>query len=164
MLKFKEILSALKQHNIQFVFVGGQAAVARGSAYVTLDVDLCYARDEENLENIVNALSPFHPYLRGADKNLPFIFDARTLKMGLNFTFCTDIGDIDLLGEISGIGTYEDVLKFSETMEIYGMDCKVLTIDGLIKSKEAAGRQKDEAVIKELRALQEIQRQKKKEH
>ena len=159
-INFKEIITTLKNHNVQFVLIGGRAAVAHGSAYPTFDVDICYSRDKENLENLVKALIPFHPYLRGAEKNLPFIFEAKTLEMGLNFTFSTDIGDIDLIGEVSGIGNYNGVLKYSEILEIYGMQCNVLTIEGLIKSKKAVGRPKDELVVKELDALLEIRKRK----
>ncbi|MBI5749051.1 MAG: hypothetical protein HZA00_07980 [Nitrospinae bacterium] len=162
MLNLKEILATLKNHNIFFVLIGGQAATAQGSVYLTRDVDICHARDKENLEKIVKALSPFHPYLRGAPKDLPFIFDLKTIQAGLNFTFSTDIGDIDLIGEIQGVGYYNDAIKYSETMEIYGMQCHVLTIEGLIKSKKAAGRPKDKPVIKELEALLEIRKQKGK--
>ena len=161
MVKVKEFLLQLKFYNVKFIIIGGQAAVLQGSAYITADIDICYARDKENLENIVKALWPFHLYLRGAPKDLPFIFDAGTLKMGLNFTFSTDIGDIDLIGEVAGIGNYEEVLKYSETMEIYAMPCNVLTAEGLIKSKKAAGRPKDEPVVKELEAILEIRRQDK---
>ncbi len=160
MLNLKEILTTLKNHNVRFVLIGGQAAVAQGSAYLTRDVDICYGRDKETLENIVKALSSFHPYLRGPEKDLPFIFDSETLQKGLNFTLSTDIGDIDLFGEVKGIGNYEEVLKYSETLEIYGMPCNVLTIEGLIMSKKAVGRQKDEIIVKELEALLEIRRQK----
>ena len=68
MLNLKEILTTLKNHNICFVLIGGQAAVAQGSAYLTWDVDICHDRDEKNLKKIVKAISLFHPYLRGAPK------------------------------------------------------------------------------------------------
>lgn len=155
-LNFEEIITRLKNYNVQFVLIGGRAAVSHGSSYPTYDVDICYARDKENLENIVKAFSPFHPYLRAAPKDLPFIFDAKTLRMGLNFTFSTDIGDIDLLGEVAGLGSYEEVIKFSEIMEIYGIQCNVLTIEGLIKSKKSLNRPKDIVVIKELEAILQI--------
>ena len=128
MVKVKEILNRLKFNNVKFIVVGGIAAIAQGSAYLTADVDICYAREKENLENLVKALTPFHPYLRGAPKDLPFIFDAKTLHQGLNFTFSTDVGDIDLIGELSGIGHYDEVLKLSEETEIYDQRCYVLTI------------------------------------
>lgn len=162
MLNLEKILSAFRDNKARFILIGGQAAVAHGSVYGTWDTDICYARDKGNLENIVKALSPFHPYLRGAPKGLPFIFDAETLKRGLNFTFSTDIGDVDLLGEVKGLGYYDDVLKYSEEMEIYGKKCKVLTIEGLIKNKKEVRREKDVALVKELEALLEIRKQKKK--
>lgn len=160
MVEVKELLSQLKLYNVRFIIIGGQATVLQGSAYITADIDICYARDKENLENIVKALTPFHPYLRGVEKGLPFIFDAKTLDMGLNFTFSTDIGDIDLFGEVKGIGTYDEVVKYAEVMQIYNMSCNVLTIEGLIKSKKAVGRPKDEAIIKEMEAILEILQQK----
>lgn len=164
MLNFKRILTTLKNQNVHFVLIGGRAAVVQGSAYPTYDIDICYARDKENLENIIKALAPFHPYLRGAPKDLPFIFDVKTLHIGLNFTFSTDIGDIDILGEVQGIGNYEDVVQYSEIIEIYGMPCSVLTVEGLIKSKKAIRRPKDEPIIKEMEAILEIhQQQEKKE-
>lgn len=159
-MDIKKILYQLKSFNVKFVIIGGQAVIMQGAVHLTEDIDICYARDKENLENLVKALIAFHPYLRGAEKNLPFIFEVKTLEMGLNFTFSTDIGDIDLIGEISGIGNYNEVLKYSEILEIYGMQCNVLTIEGLIKSKKAVGRPKDEPVIKELDALLEIRKRK----
>ncbi len=161
-MDIKKILHQLKSFNVKFVIIGGQAVIMQGAVHLTEDVDICYARDKENLENIVKAISPFHPTLRGADKNLPFVFDAKTLKRGLNFTLSTDIGDIDILGEVTGIGTYDEVIKSSETLEIYGMPCQVLTLEGLLKSKKAMKRKKDVAVIKELEALLEIRKQQEK--
>ncbi|MEW6557073.1 MAG: nucleotidyltransferase [Elusimicrobiota bacterium] len=159
MVKFNEILTALKKYNVQFIIIGGQAAVAQGSTHLTFDVDICYSRDKENLENVVKALTPFHPYLRGTEKDLPFIFDTKTLKMGLNFTLSTDIGDIDLFGEVKGLGSYAEVVKYSEVLEIYGIQCNVLTVEGLIKSKKVVGRPKDVTIIKELEAILEIREQ-----
>ena len=161
MVKVKELISLFIEKETRFVIIGGQAAVFQGSSYLTVDIDFCYSRDNENLENIVNALRPFHPYLRGADKDLPFIFDTKTLKMGLNFTFTTDIGDIDLLGEVSGLGSYNDVIKYSDSLEIYGMKCNVLSLEGLIKTKKASGRPKDWILLKELEAIKEIRERNK---
>ncbi len=160
MVKVKEILNRLKFNNVKFIVVGGMAAIAQGSAYLTADIDICYAREKENLENLVKALTPFHPYLRGAPRDLPFIFDARTLKAGLNFTFSTDVGDIDLIGELSGIGYYDEVIKLSEETEIYNQKSYVLTLEGLIQNKKAVARKKDLELLTELEALREIRKQK----
>jgi hypothetical protein len=138
------------------------AAVAHGSAYLTVDLDLCYSRKKENLEKLAQALVPFHPSLRGAPPDLPFSLDVSALKSGLNFTLTTDLGDLDLLGEVTGLGGYAEVLSFSEEMEIFGMRCRVLTLEGLIKNKRAVARVKDLRLLPELEALLEIRKSQKK--
>src|SRR5205807_804268 len=95
---------------VQFVLVDGLAMIAHGSAYVTNDLDICYARTPSNIHALVAALAPLHPYLRGAPPGLSFRFDIATVEAGLNFTLVTDLGDVDLLGEIAGIGNYEQVV------------------------------------------------------
>ena len=77
----------------------------------------------------------------------------------MNFTLITDAGDIDLLAEVSGLGLYEQVKKHAEEIEVYGHRLWVLTIEGLIQSKQAAGREKDLRLIPELRALQALREQ-----
>jgi hypothetical protein len=138
------------------------AAVAQGSAFITADLDLCYSRKKENLEKLAEALAPFHPLLRGAPPDLPFCLDVYTLKSGLNFTLTTDLGDLDILGEVTGLGGYNEALAFSEEVEIFGIRCKVLTLEGLIKTKRAVGRAKDLRLLPELEALLEIRKSQKK--
>ncbi len=158
----EKLLTALHAKDVNFVIIGGVAAVVQGSAYVTADFDFCYSRGKENLAKLAVALAPLHPSLRGAPKNLPFRLDANTLRSGCNFTLETDLGAVDLLGEVSGLGSYEKLLPFSEELELYGMRCKVLTLEGLIKTKKAAGRAKDLMLLPELEALLEIRKSQKK--
>jgi predicted nucleotidyltransferase len=162
MVNIKELITLLHYNNVRFIIIGGHAAVLQGSGYLTADIDFCYSRNKANIENIIKALMPFHPKLRGADENVPFVFDTKSIEMGLNFSFSTDLGDIDLFGEVSGIGNYDDVLKYSETVDIYEIPCKVLTLEGLIISKRASGRQKDLILLSELEALLEIRKGQKK--
>lgn len=158
----EKILKALHDQGVKFIIIGGAAAVLHGSAYVTADLDVCYSREKENLKKLVSALAPLNPSLRGAPMNLPFQFDADSLRSGLNFTLTTDLGDVDVLDEIAGLGSYEAALQFSEDMEFFGLRCKVLTLEGLIKSKKAVGRAKDLRLLPELEALLEIQKSQKK--
>lgn len=155
MIDLEKSLTCLNESGVQFVIVGGVAITIHGSAYVTSDLDFCYARDKENLTRLTRALSPFNPHLRGVPPGLPFRFDEETLRRGLNFTLTTDLGDIDLLGEIAGIGGYAEVLASSLPVELFGCLFKVLTLDALIASKKAAGRLKDLQVLPELEALRE---------
>jgi hypothetical protein len=155
MIKLELTLEALTSNEVEFVIIGGVAITTHGSAYLTKDLDICYSRTNENLERLVKALAEYSPKPRGFPANLPFIFDLSTLRNGTNFTFTTTIGDLDLLGEVAGVGTFQDVYQNSEIKELFGLKVQVLSIDALIKAKRAAGRPKDLLVLPELEALKE---------
>jgi hypothetical protein len=155
-VELEKILGALRGNGVEFVLIGGAAMSIQGSACVTLDVDICYLRTPENMNRLAAALQTHHPQLRGAPSGLPFRLDADTLARGLNFTLTTDLGDIDLLGEVSGFGSYASVKAEAEPVEVFGATCPVLSIAGLIRSKRAAGRPRDLAALPELEALQEL--------
>ncbi len=111
---------------------------------------MVYRRSPENVERLAAALAPYHPYLRGAPPGLPFRFDAATIRRGLNFTLTTQIGDIDVLGEIAGGGTYDALLPDCIEIEIFEMTCRCLGLERLIAVKRAAGHPKDlEAIAEE---------------
>ena len=148
--------------NVEFVLIGGAAMQMQGSAHLTEDLDFCYARSAKNLERLALALAPYHPRLRGAPENLPFRFDAATIKRGLNFTLMTDLGALDFLGQVAGVGDYLEVKKNSDVMAIFEMGCHVLSLEGLIRSKKAAGRDRDLEVIPELEGLLDLQKRSQK--
>ena len=152
---FREIVQLFSSLEVDFIVVGGLAAIVHGSPRLTQDVDVVYSRTPDNLQRIVDALRPHEPYLRGAPPGLPFLWDVRTLKNGLNFTLRTKLGDIDLLGEIVGGGRYENLLPHSREMPMFGIRAKVLGLDKLIEVKRAAGRPKDFEAIAELEAIRE---------
>ena len=102
---FDKLLPTLARAGIEFVLVGGVAGIIHGSARATYDVDLVYSRTDENIERLASALAPHAPYLRDAPSGLPFGWNAKTIRNGLNFTLTTDLGDIDLFGEIASGGT-----------------------------------------------------------
>ncbi len=152
---FRAILEALLDQHVDIVVVGGVALVARGAPRTTEDIDLCYSRDDANLERLSRALGPLKPYLRDAPPGLPFALDASTLKAGLNFTLTTVQGDVDLLGEISGLGGYDEVKAASTPLTLYGRSIEVLDLAGLERAKTAAGRVKD---IADLAFIAEIKK------
>ena len=156
MIKLKPAIQSLADNNVEFVIVGGVAIKIHSSAYVTLDLDFCYARTKENLKKIVSALAEFNPRPRNFPEGLPYFFDERSLQNATNFTFETIIGDIDLLGEVAGVGTYAEVEKSSEVFELYERQIRVLSIDALISAKRASARTKDLLVLPELEALREV--------
>ncbi len=157
-MKLEETIRILYDAGVEFVVIGGVAMGLQGSAHLTKDIDFCYARTPKNIERLAKALEPYHPVLRGAPPDLPFRFDAKTIASGLNFTLSTDLGDLDFLGEVSGLGSFQDVLGESDVRNVGGLDCRVLSLEGLIKSKVAAGRPRDLYVLPELRGLNELKK------
>jgi predicted nucleotidyltransferase len=155
MTDFRDLLNALKGGGVEFILVGGMAAIAHGSARVTQDLDIVYRRNPENLAKVALALKNFHPYLRGAPPGLPFRFDLETLRRGLNFTLTTSAGDIDLLGEITGGGAYDELLPHCVQLQVFGAALQCLSLDQLIHVKRAAGRPKDLEAIAELELLRD---------
>jgi predicted nucleotidyltransferase len=156
MLDAEGIVRRLKDHGVEFVVIGGLAMIAHGSTYLTKDLDICYSRTPANLAALVAALTPLHPYLRGVPPGLPFQLDVPTLQAGLNFTLTTDSGHLDLLGEVSGVGSYPQVLTQSDDCTMFGMSIRVLSLDGLIAAKKAAGRGKDRQHVLELEELKKL--------
>jgi hypothetical protein len=106
----------------------------------------------------LEALTPFAPYLRGAPAGLPFEWSVSTVLRGLNFTLTTRLGDIDLLGELTGGGTYEDLEGSTLGVELFGCRCRCLDLDTLIRVKRAGGRPRDLEAVAELEALAEERR------
>ena len=115
------------------------ATVRHGSARVTYDLDICYSRAAINLRRLASALAPFHPRPRGFSDELPFIWDERTLRNGTVFTLRTDLGGIDLLAEVAGLGTYDEAKACAIVVEAF--DRRVATLDfaSLIRTKRAVG-------------------------
>ncbi|MEP6703501.1 MAG: hypothetical protein ABJB34_01730 [Acidobacteriota bacterium] len=155
MVDLEKAIRSLSGNKVDFVIVGGVAITLHSSGYVTSDLDICYSRSKGNINRLVSALAQFRPWPRGLSRDLPFFFDESTLKNGTNFTFETSIGDIDLLGEVKGIGDFYDVIKRSVLYEIFDSEVRALDLTGLILAKTAAGRPKDHLVLPELHALRE---------
>lgn len=126
MTDFAALLAGLAQHEVAFILVGGAAAIA-----------------------------PHKPYLRGAPPGLPFLWDRNTLTRGLNFTLTTSLGDLDLLGEIPGGGSYEDLLPGAIDLDVFQTHCRCLSLPQLIRAKRAAGRPRDLEALAELEAIED---------
>lgn len=155
MTDFEKLISALVDARVEFIIVGGLAATVHGSSRLTQDVDVVYDRSAENQARLVAALEPYRPYLRGAPAGLPFEWCSDTLGRGLNFTLTTTIGDIDLLGEITGGGGFKALQPHTIELTLFGRECRCLDLEWLIRVKRAAGRPKDLEVLAELEALLE---------
>ncbi len=153
----EESLKLLGQHHVECVIIGGVAATLHGATILTNDLDVCYARSTGNLEKLARMLQSVNARLRNAPTEIPFLLDADTLRGGLNFTFSTDVGSLDLLGEVPGVGLYEDVVSGAIKYELFGYSFLVIDIEKLILAKRTAGRPKDMITLPELEAIRERQ-------
>ena len=131
MTDFGRLLEALATHDVHYIIIGGFAATAHGSAFLTVDLDVVYDRSATQVQRLVAALRPLSPYLRGAPPGLPFTLDAETIVRGLNFTLRTSAGDLDLLGEAAGGGTYEALLPHTELRDVLGCVCRFVSQSAL---------------------------------
>ncbi len=157
-LQLEPLLQALDRHGVDFVVVGGIAGLAHGSSYPTYDLDIAYSRDPSNLRRLAAALAEIGVTLRGAPADLPFQLDPQTLANGANFTFETEFGSFDILGDVAGIKSYEELRRDSRIEQIDEMAIRVASIDHLIGMKRAANRVKDRLMVLEYVELAALQK------
>jgi hypothetical protein len=154
--EYLDALETLVKHKVRFVVIGGIAGRLRGSTTITEDVDVCYAREPENLDRLATALKELRARLRGAPDEVSFRLDAKTLEAGDHFTFVTTAGSLDILGHPSGIpGGYEELERAADETELGGFKVRVASIDDLIRMRRAADRPKDLIEVELLGALRD---------
>jgi hypothetical protein len=155
MKKLTDILALLAQHEVDFVVVGGFAAVAHGSSLVTQDIDICCDFSPENLMRIQKALEGRHPVHRMTTKRLPLILTPGKCKGLKNLYLDTDAGQLDCLGSVEGIGAFDMVKARSIKIDMDGFECRLIGLDALIEAKKAMGRPRDLMAVQELEAIRE---------
>jgi Nucleotidyl transferase AbiEii toxin, Type IV TA system len=155
----RALLRSLADSGVDFVVVGGIAAVARGSATFTQDLDISYGPEQENLDRLGRVLVDLGARLRGVTDDVPFIPDGQTLKRTRVLTLETPIGPIDLLAQPDGAPEYRRLRERATREVIAGVEVHVASLVDLIAMKKAAGRPKDLVAVEELEALQRLQRE-----
>lgn len=156
----ERLLAALADGGVQCVLIGGMAAIVHGDVGVTLDLDITPAFDDDNVERLAAVLRGLRARIRveGEPEGLPFDCSAEFLRnLGpeeiLNLT--TSCGDLDLTFTPSGTGGYEDLRRDALSLPVGGATMLVASLPDVIRSKEAAGRDKDRVALPRLRALLE---------
>ena len=150
-----DILLALVDGGVRFVLIGGLAAAMRGSPVITGDIDICYARDPDNLQRLASVLKDLEATLRGVDDEVPFQFDARALAAGDSFTFSTRLGSLDCLGTPPGTAGFDDLDADATSEEIGTTTIRVCSLYALERMKRAAGRPKDLIALEWIRAIRD---------
>jgi hypothetical protein len=155
------LLERLIQHQVAFVVVGGYAAVAHGCTLVTMDVDICCDFSVENLMRLQDALSDLNPVHRMTPKRLPLCLTPESCHGLKNLSLDTDLGQLDCLGFVLGIGAFPIVRKRSVVIHLPWGRCRILSLDALIEAKQAMDRPRDKEAVLQLSVIQEMKQRKK---
>jgi predicted nucleotidyltransferase len=153
MQNFGQLLQRLTDAGLEFVLVGGFAAVSHGSFYVTRDVDICAVLTEENVAKLRQALKDWNPTHRMTPQKLSFLLYPPTGEAVNNLYLQTDMGMVDILTSIKGVGDYQRLNSTAEELEVDGQKIRVISLGDLITAKEAMGRERDLLTAKELKAI-----------
>ena len=154
-LDVTRILRALTERGVDFVVIGGIAAVLHGSARNTFDLDVCFATDPANLKALGDALMALHARLRGVDAG-PFIPDAATLRRIEVLTLSTDAGDLDVLARPAGAPRFAALRRHADRFDLGDFSVLVASVEDLIAMKSAAGRPKDREAVAELETIRRL--------
>jgi hypothetical protein len=157
-LSADEILRLLVERGVDFVVIGGIAAVLHGSARNTFDLDICLAGDDANLAALGDVLTSLGARLKGVSEEVPFVPDARTLRQIEVLTLVTSLGELDVLARPSGAPAYEELRRHADRYDLGGFNVSVASVDDLIAMKQAAGRPKDLLDIEELETIKRLRR------
>jgi predicted nucleotidyltransferase len=158
---FIELLERLNKAGVDFVIVGGFAGTVYGCTMVTQDVDICLDFSPANLLALQKTIADLHPVHRMTPGRQKLELTEKNCSSFKNLYLDTDIGRLDCLGAIKGIGDYQKVKEASVTMETDGVRLRVLNLDALIESKKAMNRPRDRHAIAELEAIKKLRKGRK---
>ena len=150
-----QLIQRLCDADIDFVIVGGFAATLHGSSFLTRDLDVCAVLTAENVQKLRLAFRDVHPAHRLTAQKLSFLDNPDPGVEVHNLYLRTDLGPLDILSSIRGVGDFERIRGHAVEIELFGRRCRVISLDDLIRAKEAVGREKDLLTVKELRAIRE---------
>lgn len=153
-VQLERIIQRLTEVGVEYVLVGGYAAVALGVPIITRDIDVCFNFTKENLVKLARALSDLHPKHRITPQRLPLEINEKNWESFKNLYLELDWGILDCLGEVKGLGGFQNVLAVSQPINLPFGVCRILTVNALIQAKEAMGRPHDMQTISYLKAIE----------
>lgn len=154
-LEAGELLRALREAEVDFVLIGGLAAQVHGSPSLTLDVDICFGLERDDLDRLADVLGRLEAVRRDMPQGVAAPVDAQALRSGDILTLRTRFGDLDLLAHPGPGFDYPTLAVRSIRVEILGVQVSVASLDDLMAMKRAAGRPKDRVELEILGALRE---------
>lgn len=159
-----DVIRVLHEHGVRFVLIGGLAATLHGAAHATFDVDITPDDDGDNLARLSSALRALDARVRveGIPEGLRFDHDAASLARMSVLNLVTRAGDLDIAMHPAGLTSFADWDASATDLVVLGVPVRVASIDDIVRSKEAAGREKDRLVLPMLRILRDRLRRRSK--
>jgi hypothetical protein len=156
---FVNLLERLTKASVDFVVVGGFAGVVHGCTYVTQDIDICCDLTHDNLNALQQALRDLHPVHRMTPNRKEFEISEQNYEQFKNLYLDTDIGQLDCMSFIDGLGDFREVKRASELHEVEKTQLSVLSLDALIRAKQVMDRPRDTEAILQLEAIRKLKEQ-----
>jgi hypothetical protein len=155
---FLNLLERLVKAGVDFVIIGGFAGVVHGCTYVTQDIDICCDFSAVNLLALQRAISDLHPVHRMMPKRKRLELTEQACGQFKNLYLDTDIGQLDCLSFIDGLGEYSQVKRKSVFIEVEEIKVRVLSLNALIKSKKLMNRPRDKEAVLQLEAIKKLRK------
>ena len=155
MPELESLIAHLIRSQVDFIVVGGFAAVAHGVTLVTQDLDVCCDFSAENIMRLQAAVSDLHPVHRMTPARLALKLNSQSCRELKNLYLDTDYGQLDCLSAITGVGGFDEVKRNSIEVRLSSGPCRILSLDALIQAKEAMGRPRDGEAVLQLKAIRE---------
>ena len=152
---FSQLIARLTDAGFEFVIIGGYAAVTHGSSQVTRDLDVCAVVTEQSVRVLRSALAEWNPRHRLTSTRLSFLTFPGPGESLNNIYLETDVGVVDILSSVLGVGDFERIRSKAEKLKVDGREVLVIALDDLIAAKEAIGRDKDRMTAIELRVIEQ---------
>jgi hypothetical protein len=153
-----DLLELLSKNHVDFIIIGGYAGIVYGCTYVTQDVDICIDLACENLLRLQSTLNDFHPVHRMTPNRIKLELTESNCTQFKNLYLDTDLGQLDCLGYVEGVGDYSQAKEKSQIVEVETFRARVLNLDSLIESKKALNRPRDRQMLRELQAIKKLER------
>ena len=158
---FFDLLKRLVRADVDFVIIGGFAGVIHGCTYLTQDIDICCDFSPANLLALQKAVSNLHPVHRMTPRRKKLELTEKNCEQFKNLYLDTDIGQLDCVSFIDGLGDYQKVRRASELVEVRDTKLRVLSLNALIKAKKAMNRPRDKQAILQLEAIKKLKNKQK---
>ena len=155
--RFLRLIEVLVRHEVEFLVVGGVAALLEGAPILTLDLDILARQTPANIDCLVTALTEVNARYRDPAGRV-ILPDATRLAANRLNLLLTDLGNLDVLVSLVGGLTFDDLIGRTRTHEVSGLVVHALTLEAQIEIKERTNREKDRAMLPVLRRTLEMKR------